>query len=94
MSLHVGSVKKRRTILNTSATVPQKGRVMSPLKIAKFLRLGGSIYDGHDEGRWFDLPRSRRTVHLQLMREESPPAHDRRVWLSNVRISSRQPESL
>lgn len=92
VSLHVGVVESSQTIL--TGRVPEKGKIMSPLGIAKYLRLGGSVYDGRDEGRWLALPARKRAVPFQLMRNVAVSADDRRAWLSSERIGSRRSDGL
>ncbi|MBU1694667.1 MAG: hypothetical protein KJ726_02495 [Verrucomicrobia bacterium] len=92
VSLHVGAVEKRHTVLG--AAVAGKGRTMTPLGIARFLRIGGSVYDGRDEGRWFALPARKKTVPFQLMRNLAVSADDRRAWMSSERIGSRRSDGL
>lgn len=92
VSLHVGAVEKRHTVLG--AAVAGKGRTMSPLGIARFLRIGGSVYDGRDEGRWFALPARNKTAPVQLMRNLAVSADDRRAWMSSERIGSRRSDGL
>jgi hypothetical protein len=92
VSLHVGSVEKRHTVLGTG--LAEKGKTMSPVGIARFLRIGGSVYDGRDEGRWFALPVRKKTVPFQLMRNLATSADDRRASMLSERIGSRRSDGL
>ncbi|GEM_PF-3148237 len=92
VSLHVGSVENRHTIL--AARPPEKGKIMSPIAIAKFLRISGSVYDGRDEGRWFALPSRKKSVPFQFMRQVAISVDDRRAWMSSERIGSRRSDGL
>ncbi|HPF99326.1 MAG TPA: hypothetical protein PLE77_04610 [Kiritimatiellia bacterium] len=49
----------------------EKGGIMSALKVGRFLRISGSIYDGNDEGRWLALPGSRRKPQYQLTKDSA-----------------------
>ena len=92
VSLHVGAVEKRNTVWSTG--MPKKGRIMSPLAIAKFLRIGGSVYDGRDEGRWFDLPAGKKMATFQFLCNLALSAVDRRAGVSSERLGSRRSEGL
>ena len=67
---------------------------MSPMALAKFLRISGSVYDGRDEGRWFALPSRKKIMSFQFMRSVAMNADDRRAGMSSERIGSRRSDGL
>ena len=48
-----------------------KGRMMSMLAIARFLKINGSLYNGDDEGRWMALPGKSKSTRFQLMSDRA-----------------------
>ncbi len=51
----------------------EKGKVMSMLAIAKFLKINGSVYDGSDRGRWLAVPSAKAALPYQLMKAPKQP---------------------
>ena len=90
--MQVGPVDRRPAVWGEA--ISKKGSVMSPVGIGRFLKLGGSIYDGRDEGRWFALPERKKPVRFELVREALLPAVDSRVLRSSVRVGTTRSDGL
>lgn len=92
VSLHVGAVERSTAVCGVES--PRKGRVMSPVGMGRFLKMGGSIYDGHDESRWFALPERKKSIRFEFLRETPATTADRRAMRSAVRVGTSRSDGL
>ncbi len=47
----------------------QKGKHMSMLAIAKYLKINNALYDGNDKRRWLSLPGHKSAAPFRLMKQ-------------------------